>query len=295
MKRGSPAASVIVPAHAKPHRLRLTLAGLVGQKGDGDFELLVVADGAVEEVYTVLADYQTRYGIRVIDSPGRGRAAARNLGAASACGRCFIFVDDDILCKGDFVIQHINAQKSKPGIVKGKLREIIGLTQVEDPALGGTGCRPVSEEALLNGVWTHEGVRYVCNALEQAAENQIGFNAPWLASAGANISVDAAVWARCGGFDESYGLSWGLEDIDFGYRAYKAGININFCEQALGLHMSHPQIDRWRQQESNWNRFLQNAECAEAQALPALLAADGSPAKFAAAVHQIRQYAVSPC
>ncbi|WP_020405411.1 glycosyltransferase family 2 protein [Hahella ganghwensis] len=289
-------ASVIVTAHAKPCRLRLTLAGLVGQEYGGALELIVVADGASTEVFDVLGEYQ-KYcsNLRVLESPGLGRAGARNLGADNAKGHWLVFVDDDILLRSDFVFQHMRCQQLHPGLVKGRLREIIGLTDVEDPAQGGVGCRPVEEEILRNGLWSHDGIRVVSNALEQAAERQEGFQAPWLASAGANLSISRANWQVCGGFDERYGKSWGLEDIDFGYRVYRAGIEIFICEQALGLHMSHPQENRWQQQDKNWRRFLSNDDSPEVQALPALLAEEGSVAKFTEAVHQIRQQAVSPC
>lgn len=295
MNANSDSVSVVVTAHAKPKRLRLTLAGMLGQQKVPGMELVVVADGASKSVQAVIEEYGSRHSMRVVNSPGLGRAGARNLGAEKAQGDWLVFVDDDILCRSDFVFQHLQAQRLNPGMVKGRLREIIGLTSVEDPTLGGVGCPPISEEALLQGIWDHSGIRLVSNALEQAAERQEDFEAPWLASAGANLSISKKDWQYCGGFDEGYGKSWGLEDIDFGYRVHRAGITISVCAQAVGLHMSHPQENRWEQQDQNWGRFLAHADSPEAQALPALLAESGSVAKFTEAVHQRRQQAASPC
>ncbi|WP_217471843.1 glycosyltransferase family 2 protein, partial [Burkholderia contaminans] len=47
--------SVIIPAHSKAPRLALTLAGLAGQSGCGDVELVIVADNATPAVRQVIA------------------------------------------------------------------------------------------------------------------------------------------------------------------------------------------------------------------------------------------------
>ncbi|CAK2440050.1 Glycosyl transferase [Vibrio crassostreae] len=285
-------ASVIITAHSKPNRLRLTLAGIFGQSSCCNFEIIIVADGATKTVWQVIEESKQGRKLRVISSPSLGRAGARNLGAMHAKGAVLIFVDDDILVEGDFVQQHILEQQQHPGLVKGQLREAVGLLKVEDPAIGGVGCKPISEQELLAGKWRSTGVRLVQNALEHAAESQDGFNAPWLASAGANLSISKQHWQQAGKFDESYGTRWGLEDLDFGFRVYQVGLQITLSNKARGVHMSHPQANRWEQQCLNLWRFQQKVSSPEAKALPFLLSETGSLAKFKARVHQIRQEAI---
>ena len=188
---------------------------------------------------------------------------------------------------------HEAAQRRRPGLVHGQLRELIGLYRVADPAQGGQQC--VNEAELRAGRWTPGDARVMANALEQAAEHPRALEEwPWLASGGANISVPKAVWASVGGFDESYGLRWGLEDIDFGFRLWRQGVPITLDRDACGHHMSHERGGRWQEQVDNLRRFQRLADCPAAAALDELLAPAGSLARYIARVDQMRQLACEP-
>lgn len=283
--------SVVVPVHSKASRLRLTLAGLFGQVDKGDVQLIIAADQATAEVRAVLLDATEA---TIVESPSRGRAAARNAGASRADGETLVFVDDDILVESDFLRCHRRAQAECPGLVHGALREMIGLLGVENPACGGPGCPPVDAAALRAGNWHPGGVRLVANALEQAAEHEDSVRWPWLACAGANLSVPRAAWASVGGFDEGYGASWGMEDVDFAYRLWTTGVPISLAPSARGYHMSHHHATRWDEQRDNMKRFQARAACPEALALPALLSARGSLHRYREAVDHIRQCGAIP-
>jgi GT2 family glycosyltransferase len=283
--------SVVIPIHSKAPRLRLTLAGLRGQVDQGDVQLIIAADQATEAVRAVLRDETEAV---IVESSRRGRAAARNAGAARADGETLVFVDDDILVESDFLRCHRQAQAKSPGLVHGALREIIGLLRVEDPAQGGPGCPPVEVGALRAGEWHPVGVRLVTNALEQAAEHPDAVGWPWLACAGANLSVPRCAWESVGGFDEGYGASWGMEDVDFAYRLWAMAVPISLAPAAVGYHMSHHHASRWDEQRDNMKRFQARAACPEALALPALLSARGSLRLYREAVDHIRQCGIVP-
>ena len=284
--------SVIIPAHSKAPRLRLTLAGIAGQTGVGDFELVLVADNPTAAVREVLAESPF---VRIVETPGLGRAGARNAGAAHAEGDLLIFIDDDILVRPDFLLSHQRAQAHQPGLVHGTLRELIGLLRVEDPSLGGPSCPPIKASELRSGDWQPDAARLVANPLEQAAEHPDACAWPWLACAGANISVPRAAWQAIGGFDEAYGTRWGVEDIDFAYRLWAAGIPVSLAPAAHGYHMSHYNAARWEEHHENLLRFQRLADCPEALALGELLSPTGSVGRYIRRVDQIRQQgAVAP-
>jgi GT2 family glycosyltransferase len=278
--------SLIVPVHDKTHRLRLALAGIRGQHNFGDFELIIVADRPGDGVRELLAALNIG---RVVESPGVGRAGARNCGAHQARGELLVFMDDDILIEHDFMSAHLQAQAACSGLVHGRLREIIGLYNVADPALGGPGCPPISSDELVAGRWRPGPIRLVANRLEQAAEHSRAVHWPWLASAGANISISRALWQQVGGFDDIYGTRWGMEDIDFAYRLWRAGVPISLAPEACGYHMSHVGESRWDEHRLNLSRFQRMADCPEALALDELLSPTGSLDKYIQRVDQIRQ------
>jgi len=282
--------SLVIPVHCKPQRLALTLAAVQGQDGIGDVEVLLVADNPSPAVAALLATPSVG---RVIASPGLGRAGARNLGARAARGDLLVFIDDDILLERDFLARHRAAQARTPGLVHGQLREIPGLSRIADPAAGGPGCAPVSAAALRAGAWQPEGIRLLTNALAQAIEHADAARWPWLA-AGANLSVPRRHWQQVGGFDASYGTRWGMEDIDFAYRLWAAGVPVMRAPEARGYHMSHGEAARWDDHHVNLRKFQRLANCPEALALDALLSANGSVQRYRQRIDQIRQTA-APC
>lgn len=278
--------SLVIPAHDKAQRLRFTLAAVQGLQKLNEVELLLVADNPTPAVREVLTEQTLG---RVIESPGLGRAGARNLGAAASSSDLLVFIDDDILFESDFIAQHHQAQRKSPGLVHGRLREMIGLSKTDDPAEGGPGCPPIDATKLYCGQWKADRIRLVANALSQAIEHTDAVHWPWLV-AGANLSLPRDCWQRVGGFDQSYGTRWGMEDIDFAYRLFKAGTPVSFAVDACGYHMSHAaQSDRWEGHNVNLARFLELTNCPEAQALDELLASKGSIHRYRQRVDQIRQ------
>lgn len=275
--------SVVVPVHDKATRLRLTLAGLSAQTSVS-FELIIVADNPTEQVRQVISDFPSTM---TVESGGVGRAGARNAGARLASGDVLVFVDDDILVKPDFLMNHQQAQRRRPGLLHGSLRELIGLLKIVDPADGGPGCPPIRIEDLKAGLWQPGSARLITSALEQAAEHAEADRWPWLACAGANISVPRYIWRSVGGFDESYGLSWGMEDIDFAYRLWQKGVPIALLAEAPGYHMSHYNPDRWEQHRANLARFHVRAQSPEALALGELLGPGGSVLRYRSRIAQI--------
>jgi GT2 family glycosyltransferase len=284
-------ASVVMPVHAKASRLELALAALAALEPRPSHELILVADNASPEVMRIA----TRGGPwRLIETPGLGRAGARNRGAQAARAELLVFLDDDVLVRPDFIRQHLLAQARGPGLVHGRLREIIGLLRSDDPAQGGAACPPIPAQALRDATWNPgRAMRLSASTLEQAAEDPHVFSrAPWLASAGANLSLPRVLWERIGGFDEGYGLRWGLEDLDFGFRLWRAGVGIQVAAAAIGLHMSHQSATRWTDQQLNFERFFAIAhDCPEAHALTELLSPVGSLAAYKVRLDQIAQEA----
>lgn len=276
--------SVCIPTRDKAPRLALTLACLMAQRDVDAFEVIIVDDGSRDHTPDVIADAGRFLTVDCIRDFGRGRAAARNGAAERALGGTLIFLDDDILVGPRFLAAHAAAQAALPGLVHGKLREMIGVTRAVDPAQGGPGAPPLSAERLAERGFSSEGYRLAANALERAVEMAFAGEAPspvpWLAGAGANLSLPRHAWAGVGGYDESFATAWGCEDLEFALRLSLAGIPIHFSPDAWGVHMSHERADRWEQHRINFERFVDRHPLPAVEALPLLLGTEGSPARY---------------
>ncbi|WKU48912.1 glycosyltransferase [Streptomyces sp. VNUA116] len=298
----APRLSVVVPSRGPAARLRATLSCLAGQgPGTPPFEVLVVDDnpGPVgEEAGTpaaVAGELARELPVRLVPGPLRGRAAARNAGAAAARGARLVFLDDDVLVGPDFLAAHAEAA-DPDAFTHGRTRELPTAARLLRSLAGASpegvrraraalGPAPAPAPAPA-GPAAHR--RLVANALERTVEAMAGGTlpdvAPWLGFVGANTAVDRGRWRRAGGFDEGFGHTWGCEDLEFGFRLHAAGVRRSLAADALGVHLSHARPGRWEQHHRNLTRFRALHPCASVHALEALLGPGGTPGEYVRAV-----------
>lgn len=96
-------ASVIIPVYNCVTTIDAQLEALGAQVSDAPWEIVVVDDGSTDGTQGLIEKYRkTMPGLRLIQaSEKRGIAHARNVGAANARGRIFLFCDaDDIVAPG---------------------------------------------------------------------------------------------------------------------------------------------------------------------------------------------------
>jgi glycosyltransferase involved in cell wall biosynthesis len=86
-------ASVVIPTRERPAALGRCLDALESQ--EADLDVIVVDDGSRDRAAVEDAIARSRLSPRVIHTPGRGPAAARNLGARAAEREVVLFLDDD--------------------------------------------------------------------------------------------------------------------------------------------------------------------------------------------------------
>jgi glycosyltransferase involved in cell wall biosynthesis len=91
MKR-SARTTVIIPVFNGEAHVASALESVLCQLDDDD-EILVVDDASIDRTRSVIQSYQPR--IHVLQGPGRGPSAARNVGIAAAAGELIAFLDHD--------------------------------------------------------------------------------------------------------------------------------------------------------------------------------------------------------
>lgn len=158
-----------------------------------------------------------------------GVAKGRNGGAALATERWdpeyLLFIDNDMIVEPDAISRLLEAFVHDPriGISTGKIR-VLG-----DPErLYGAGGCLVDFRRARTGHVGH-------GALDTGQYDVPG---ECIASGGC-LMVRATLFRQLGGFDEQFS-PYGPEDLDFGFRARKAGMVGWYVPGAVVLHEAHP-------------------------------------------------------
>src|SRR5688572_13340532 len=86
--------SVVIPTYQRCEQVVACVRSLDRQRFDGNFEVLVVADGSTDGSAEILRALATRFPLRVLEQPNQGVAAARTAGGGAARGEILLFLDD---------------------------------------------------------------------------------------------------------------------------------------------------------------------------------------------------------
>ncbi|GIF49311.1 glycosyl transferase family 2 [Asanoa ferruginea] len=199
--------SVVVPVYRQRQALRHTLASLSAQTAK-DFEVIVVDDGSPEPVGDVVKEFAGRLNVRCErHESNKGRAAARNTGAAEATGDHLVFLDADSVAHPNLLGAHKDRHGEGPRVVLG--RRIKADWQMAarfgDPTTLPTEVPPHQDDG-----------RYALEVAKQWAVDR----SPWVFLHAHNFSLPRAVFTEVGGFDEAF-VRWGWEDTELGYRLFR--------------------------------------------------------------------------
>jgi len=257
---GCPAVSVIIPTRDKPERLALTLHALLRQRAGGGrgFEVVVVADGgdaATRAAVAAMRDHPLD--LRLIETARIGQAAARNRGAACARGDVLLFVDDDILLSPGYVETCVALCDDRDDVVvRAPVYLLRYLAAFRDPERGlpydgdagalarsRLGDERISR-AMIGDDWP--SIARKCqhrNRFERLVSQALRSADPrlrWLGYSGSGVALRRELFLRNGGYDEAFGLRWGAESIELGYRLWQGGARFVEAETIYSAHMDHP-------------------------------------------------------
>ena len=193
--------SVVIPCLNSADQLPVQLWALAREKWQGWWEVVIADNGSTDGTREVAERFKDRLPrLLVVDaSARRGASYARNVGARSASGEAFLFLDaDDQIVPGylpamagalahhDFVAAHRDSESLNTGWVR-----------------------------LSRRTHPYEGFRNFYDFLPHAGGTRIG--------------VRRSIFESVGGFDEN--LLRG-EDVDFCWRVQLAGIPLHLVSEA---------------------------------------------------------------
>ncbi len=266
--------TIVIPAFEKVERLRLALRSViaVARTEAPGAEIVVVNDGGTpaiaEAVGRIAPSCEAINEVCII--PRGGRSAARNAGARHSRGDRVLFLDEDVLAGRGLLTAHLRHAAAYPAaLVRGTILHMPWLAAFDDPASGTLtaharrSLRLAAGDAVSPAGLQRRRLELDAEGLPDARTGALARMRPferdlhawlderpvdapgrWVASTGGNLSVSRECFLRLGGFDERMGLRWGAEDLEFGYRAEKAGCPIVHAPDAVVYHLDHQTTDR---------------------------------------------------
>lgn len=215
---------MIIPARDQP--LLEDVVGLVAEQSYPDelVEILVVDDGSERPLDVADLGVRARERTRVVhhESAGFGAGAARSRGAAVARNEVFAFLDSDVRVPHHYLESHARWHHvTANALVVGQMR------MLDRPDASSEQLRRDSSVG-----WTR--VQWVADYLERTDGLLIDHPDVWSVVTGASVSVRRTFHDRFGGF-AGFGIR-GIEDVEFGYRAYACGGLVVPEHQGYGWH-----------------------------------------------------------
>ncbi|CAN5653979.1 hypothetical protein BH09MYX1_BH09MYX1_55270 [soil metagenome] len=215
-------ATVVIPTYNRASRLRELLSCLVHQDQETLAQVVVCDDGSPDDTRAVANAFEGKLPLVYRHQEDRGFRAgqARNMGISEARGDIIMFVDDDVLVAPDFVAAHIAAHRAS------KRTSVV------------LGYRHRSHEAtVIPPTLEHIVASEADDRVVEIGPDGAGIAAhkmPWMFVYSCNFSVPRGTPELS--FDERF-LGWGLEDIDIGYRLWRAGNPVIVAPRACVLHI----------------------------------------------------------
>ncbi len=220
----TPLTSVILPVRNGASRLAEQLSALASQSYRGEWELLVVDNGSVDETRNITMDFRHRFAsLRLLDAGERpGAAYARNVGARAAAGEFLLYVDADDRVDEDWLASMVAASR-------------------ESDAVGGA-LHLFFHDRAGNSVYDGPPLQ----ALPRIPGSSLSY------AAGANCGIRLSVLEAVGGWDEHF---FAEEEVDLFWRVQLAGYELRFVADAL--------VDYRLRSSSRavWRQHLRYARC----------------------------------
>jgi GT2 family glycosyltransferase len=187
-----------------------------------NYEVIVVCDGCVDGSAEIAASFEE---VRVIETPQRGLAAARNTGMEAATGEIVAYIDDDALADPDWLTHLVQKFAAGPFA-----------------AVGGPNVLPPGSNWIAECVANAPGGPTHVLVSDQDAEHVPG----------CNMAIRKQALERIGGFDSQFRAAG--DDVDVCWRLLDAGDRIAFSPGAVVLHHRRTSVRAYLRQQRGYGK-----------------------------------------
>ena len=215
----APRFSVIVCTYNGSATLRQCLEGVLTLHYP-DYEVIVVSDGSTDDSGEIAASFE---GVRVIETPQRGLAAARNTGMGAATGEILAYIDDDAIPDPDW-LSHLAAT----------------FTGGSFAAAGGPNVLPAGSGAVAQCVANAPGGPTHVLISDREAEH----------IPGCNMAIRKTELEAIEGFDPQFRAAG--DDVDVCWRLLASGKRIAFSPGAVVWHHRRGTVRAYLRQQRGY-------------------------------------------
>jgi glycosyltransferase involved in cell wall biosynthesis len=126
----APRVSIVIPVRNEVSTITATIDACLGQRYDGDIEIVVADGGSDDGTGEVLASYRDR-GVRVIDNPGRTAPHGLNAAIAASSGDVIVRCDGHSILPEDYVDRVTRVLATTGASNVGGVQRAIGRTPIQ--------------------------------------------------------------------------------------------------------------------------------------------------------------------
>ncbi len=223
--------TVVIPYYERREALDLTLAALERQTYPNQlFEVVVVDDGSPSPLPPLRSNSMR---IRVFhqEDRGFGLSRARNLGARQADHPVLAFLDSDMLPEADWLVAHARWHHVASDLLTLGFRTHVSVA-------GITASTIRDREGTLGDLFhgrSSERPEWIEMHMARTDDLTSHDDDIFRVVTCGNFGISRELFQQVGGFDESFDR-WGMEDTEFGYRAYARGAPLVPVRDAFCWH-----------------------------------------------------------
>src|SRR6266481_2039815 len=221
--RGTPRASVVVPAYNAAATLPACLAS-IAHLNYPDYETIVVDDGSTDSTADIAKSAKTA-GIRTLRLEHRGLAAARNAGLEAATGRIVAFIDADAEADSDWLYHLVET-----------------IIRCDAEAAGGQNFPPGVDSMIASAI-----------AAAPGEPREVRMGADKLAQlCGCSMAVEKSKFDTPDLFDPQFDAAG--DDVDFSWRMRDRGLELAYAPGAIAIHKRGATIRGYLHQQRGYGR-----------------------------------------
>ncbi len=239
--------SIIIPTFNRLPYIRPTLIALLRQKTSVSVEIIVIDSGSDDTGDMIKNEFPAIRYHHV--GQEKNRALLRNRGAELATGTHLLFMDNDMIAPEGYLEGHIqHLGKKQNAVVLGRRRSLEDFSADIPEVLYRDSTELLSRLPWLADERTQD--------LLETGGDISSVAAPWRFCYSHGLSVSRDLFFRAGQFDEQFGLNWGFEDVELGYRLFLCGAEFFMLDNLDVYHQPHDTQSVGNRDQADVNRII---------------------------------------